>query len=352
MGAFMLIIVFGIAAMAANFFLRHLFGKKYPEVDSGQVISLAVVQIATIVYFFTSIQAVMAIGVEAYMYGRAIPEAADNAAGFITLSSLIGGIVMTIVSILLCYKIFNFPKNDKGQISTLAKTNTIIAAMVGIIHIISAIIIINSGYGTYIGGPFFCICAVIIIGILIYLQRPFSSAVERMYRSKYNESIQSIVVKNITKIAENTSHSYHSAQPSTTPSLTEETKRCPYCGEEILAVAKKCKHCREWLKEEPKEYIRCSVCGEKVEKGQEKCPLCNEPLHPSHIGIDAEETYKPCIICGEQILSVAKKCKHCGEWQNQAMPKTMIKCSICGEDTDASLEICPHCGEKLSEMSN
>jgi hypothetical protein len=26
-----------------------------------------------------------------------------------------------------------------------------------------------------------------------------------------------------------------------------DTKRCPYCGEEILTAAKKCKHCREWL---------------------------------------------------------------------------------------------------------
>ena len=27
----------------------------------------------------------------------------------------------------------------------------------------------------------------------------------------------------------------------------EQTTKCPYCGEEILAVAKKCKHCGEWL---------------------------------------------------------------------------------------------------------
>lgn len=31
----------------------------------------------------------------------------------------------------------------------------------------------------------------------------------------------------------------------------EDTKRCPFCGEEINKVAKKCKHCGEWLTEKP-----------------------------------------------------------------------------------------------------
>lgn len=31
-------------------------------------------------------------------------------------------------------------------------------------------------------------------------------------------------------------------------------KKCPYCGQEILAVAKKCKYCGEWL-DGPKDFI-------------------------------------------------------------------------------------------------
>lgn len=33
--------------------------------------------------------------------------------------------------------------------------------------------------------------------------------------------------------------------------MEKETKKCPYCGEEILAVDQKCRYCGEWLEEKP-----------------------------------------------------------------------------------------------------
>ena len=56
-----------------------------------------------------------------------------------------------------------------------------------------------------------------------------------------------------------------------------ETKRCPYCGEEIMASAKKCKHCGEWLNNEKKK-IRCPFCQEETEADLSKCQHCNESL--------------------------------------------------------------------------
>lgn len=64
--------------------------------------------------------------------------------------------------------------------------------------------------------------------------------------------------------------------------MDKETKKCPFCGKEILATAKKCKHCKQFL--------------------------------PSNNENSTETTTKKCPFCGEEILATAKKCKHCKQF--------------------------------------
>ena len=94
----------------------------------------------------------------------------------------------------------------------------------------------------------------------------------------------------------------------------EETKRSPYCGEEILAVAKKCKHCGEWLDKE--ETKICSVCGEKVPANTAMCPHCKEPQGSPEQHNSAEvvqEDILYCRHCKAPLSKSSQSCPHCGE---------------------------------------
>lgn len=54
--------------------------------------------------------------------------------------------------------------------------------------------------------------------------------------------------------------------------MEKETKRCPYCGEEIMASAKKCRYCGEWL--EPTETDKVETTereDSEMKPEQENC---------------------------------------------------------------------------------
>jgi hypothetical protein len=107
--------------------------------------------------------------------------------------------------------------------------------------------------------------------------------------------------------------------------MEQKTKRCPYCGEEILAVAKKCKHCGEWLepKEITKEQKPCPICGEQVDVDASVCPHCKEPIVSE---IEEEVSNKQvqeqpsqnsdfcyCKTCGAKLNIKVGKCPQCGD---------------------------------------
>ena len=92
-----------------------------------------------------------------------------------------------------------------------------------------------------------------------------------------------------------------------------ETKKCPYCGREILSIAKKCKHCRMWINRDfmPKpNTIACPICGEQIDVGIDICSSCGEKIDNKTLETSFIQNKDIVVSPSEDLIKKINKIEH------------------------------------------
>lgn len=269
---FLLLVIYAIAVTVIGFFFSHVFNKKYPNLSAGWIMALPTLHIVNGVGLFWVVMYVFLNG----GYGLALVPSAENkirdGLGGHLIISFLALLFVTITTVLLIYRGLNFTKTSYKKL----KKSSIIATF--IVVITTLICLIFDIYVSLENFVFFLTSHGTIIALIVYVQLKYNEQLQQMYATTDGETYEHTVYNGVR----NVSKSLSSLIPTVSLSSKQDIKNCPYCGEKILAVAVKCKHCGEWLPKEQevkKKLIPCSVYGEEIEEGTRICPYCNEEVN-------------------------------------------------------------------------
>jgi hypothetical protein len=264
----LLLVIYAIAVTVIGFFFSHVFNKKYPNLSAGWIMALPTLHIVNGVGLFWVVMYIV--------YGFAFAPSVEHKIGdeifghfFISFLALL---FVAITTVLLIYRGLNFTKTSYKK---LKKSSIIATFIVVITTLICLIFDIFASLGVFV---FFLTSHGTIIALIVYVQLKYNEQLQQMYATTDGETYEHTVYNGVR----NVSKSLSSLIPTVSLSSKQDIKNCPYCGEKILAVAVKCKHCGEWLPKEQevkKKLIPCSVCGEEIEEGTRICPYCNEEVN-------------------------------------------------------------------------
>jgi predicted nucleic acid-binding Zn ribbon protein len=313
-----------IVAIAVYLFLKQFFVSQNPSLKNRSISAafwFPIFQLWGPASLFFSLYCFLPTSIEELFTSEAAAEVAitfsEEAINDGLIERNINGVFSIIVTLFTCYTIyglFNWAEFGNDKLKKIPRFVTwAYVIMTGLTALYNLFISMNSGvYEIAFGAVISLLCCF----LYLYFQLRYDKAVDTIFQfGKYRE-----VPKNYVSNQYTVPNQY-------AVSSVKPIKTCPYCGEEILAVAKKCKHCGEWLNnklEQPqKEFIACPVCGEQIEKGMTLCPYCKEPVG-EHLkqGADEEGIIEP------------KKVK-------------MLRCPICSELIPFGSEVCPECNERI-----
>ena len=277
---FLLLVIYAIAVTVIGFFFSHVFNKKYPNLSAGWIMALPTLHITNVIGLcWTGFYAILIrtsqefakyFLIQNYDQGLYLPM--GDSIFFHFYISFLALLFVAITTVLLIYRGLNFTKTSYKK---LKKSSIIATFIVVITTLICLIFDIFASLEVFV---FFLTSHGTIIALIVYVQLKYNEQLQQMYATTDGETYEHTVYNGVRNI----SKSLSSLIPNVSLSSKQDIKNCPYCGEKILAVAVKCKHCGEWLPKEQevkKKLIPCSVCGEEIEEGTRICPYCNEEVN-------------------------------------------------------------------------